>query len=114
MARRRGKPGDYLITDDYYGTTTYASKTTEDFWGNIVQKPLKRNLQEISQPMNDPYPVPIYRGPDYEQTNACDFETQPLYIGNTNIPFPNTQYTSVFGLDPGIGDAEVGCTFVVH
>lgn len=114
MARRRGKPGDYLITDDYYGRTTYQSKTTTDYWGNIVEKPLIRNLQEISQPLSDPYPVNYYRGPQYEQTTACQFELQPLFIGNTNVPFPQTNATSIFNLDPAIPDMSVGCTFEVR
>lgn len=114
MARRNGKPNDYLVTDDYYGRTVYASTTKFDYWNNLVQKPLKRNLQEISQPLNDPYPVPIFRGPDYEQTNACEFELQPLYIGNTTIPFANTEVTTLYDLNPGIGNMAVGCTFIVR
>lgn len=113
MARRRGRPGDYLMTDDYYGTTTYRSKVTEDYWGSYSRRPLQRNLQEISQPLDDPYPVPIYRGPGYEQTNACDFELQPNYIGNTYTPFPNTAYTNLFNLNPSIPNMSIGCTFIV-
>lgn len=113
MARRNGKPGDYLITDDYLGVTTYASKVTTDFWGNVVQKPLLRNLQEIATPLNDPYPVPLFRGPDYEQTIACQFEIQPQYIGRTTRPFPNTQLTQLLDLNPSLGSMFVGCTFRV-
>lgn len=114
MARRRGKPGDYLMTSDYSGVTEYASKLTKDFWGDYGEFNLKRNLQEIASPLNDPYPVPIYRGPSYEPTTACDFETQPLFIGKTNKPFPTTDATQILNLDPGIGLAEIGCTFIVH
>jgi hypothetical protein len=114
MARRRGKPGDYLITDDYYGRTVYQSQTTVDYWNNIVVKPLKRNLQEISQPLNDPYPVTIYRGPEYEQTSACEFELQPEFIGNTNVPFPNTELTNLLDLNPSIPNMSIGCTFIVR
>lgn len=114
MARRRGKPGSYLMTDDYLGVTRYSNELTQDYWGYWAKKILKRNLQEIASPLNDPYPIPIYRGPEYEQTNACDFELQPQYIGNTRIPFPNTQITSLYNLDPGIGDMSIGCTFIVR
>lgn len=114
MARRQGKPGDYLLTDDYYGYTVYASRAQKDYWGNLTTRPLIRNLQEIATPLNDPYPVKIYRGPEYEQTTACEFEVTPQYIGTTNIPFPQTSaYGQAYNLNPGIGAATVGCTFVV-
>lgn len=117
MARRNGRKGDYLFTDYYSGCTTFASKTQVDYWGDrTAEKTLKRNLQEISSPLNDPYPVPFYSGPMYEQTNACDFETTPFYIGKTTRPFPtNTFIVNALGLEPkGIGDASVECTFIVR
>lgn len=116
MARRNGRLGDHLATSDYSGCTEYASRLVYDYWGALgtAQEILKRNLQEIASPLGDPYPVSLYRGAQYEQTTPCDFETQPLFIGNTTVPFPQTQYTQLFGLDPGIGDASIGCTFVVH
>lgn len=114
MARRGGRRGDYLASDDYTGITCYASQLQKDYWGNRTVKPLKRNLQEIASPFNDPLPVPFFRGPQYESTTACEFETQPLFIGTTTKPFPQTQVTELFGLDVGIGDASVGCTFVVR
>jgi len=115
MARRKGKPGDYLITDDYTGWTTYASRVQTDYWGNVGKNVLKRNLQEISSPLGDPYPVDLYRGPQYETTNACDFETLPLFVGKTSRPFPtNAAYAQLQIWNPGIGDAEIGCTFIVR
>lgn len=115
MARRGGKPSDYLASDDYTGVTTYASKLRYDYWGNFVRKPLLRNLQEIATPLLDPYPVPDYRGPTYENIpNTCVFETLPSYVGNTNIPTPlsgpGAQY---YAQGASIGDAEIGCTFIV-
>jgi len=115
MARRRGKPGDYLITEDYYGRTRYRSQVSVDYWGNVAEKPLKRNLQEIATPLSDPEPVSLYRGPSYEISNACDAETIPLYVGNTNIPTnPNNMAVQVLNLDPAIPDMEVGCTFIIR
>lgn len=113
MARRRGKPGDYLVTDDYTGWTTYRSRAQFDYWGSLTERPLQRNLQEIAVPLNDPQPVPVYRGPQYEHTTECDFELQPQFIGRTNIPFPNTWFTQVMGLNPAIPNMSVGCTFIV-
>lgn len=114
MARRRGRNGDYLMTDDYSGSTVFASETKQDYWGNYGKKVLQRNLQEIATGLEDPYPVLIFRGPQYEITYACDSEAIPLFIGNTNIPTPNTSpATQALNLDPGIGDMEIGCTFRV-
>lgn len=116
MARRNQRKNDYLVTSDYSNTTIYASEAVIDFWGDVgkASEVLKRNLQEIATPLNDPYPVKLYRGPSYEKTNACDFETQPLYVGKTTKPFPNNQVTSLFGLNLAIPDMAVGCTFVVR
>lgn len=117
MARRNQRRGDYLVTSDYSGCTTYASKVVQDYWGNWGESReiLQRNLQEIAFPLADPYPVYPYLGPDYEAgVTQCTFELQPTYIGKTTIPFPNTQYTQLFNLNPGIGQMSVGCTFVVR
>lgn len=114
MARRRGRPGEHLITDDNSGFTTYASKVTTDYWGNITRYPLERNLQEISSPLGDPYPVTMYRGPQYEKVNPCIFEATPVVIGRTNKPFLQTSaYAQAYNLHPTIGTATVGCTFRV-
>lgn len=114
MARRGGRKGDYLASDDYSGNTCYASKLQKDYWGNMVLKPLLRNLQEIASPLSDPYPVSFYRGPVYEQTTACQFELQPTYIGTTNKPFPNTNVTDLFNLNPSLGQMSIGCNFIVR
>lgn len=114
MARRRGRPGDYLVTDDYFGNTTYRSKVREDYWGSWTRKPLLRNLQEVASPLNDPYPVDVYRGPDYEKTTACDFELFPRFIGRTIVPFNrNNILSAVFNFNPAIPDMSIGCTFIV-
>lgn len=115
MARRRGKPGSYLMADDYSGFTVYRDQLQEDYWGSYSKKVLKRNLQEISSPLGDPFPVSVFRGSFYEATTACQFEVSPLFIGKTNKPFPqNSAYAQTVNLDPGIGQATVGCTLIVH
>lgn len=116
MARRNQRPGDHLATSDYSGCTTYASKLVRDYWGDYgeANEILKRNLQEIATPLKDPYPVSLYQGPQYEFTDACTFELQPLYIGKTNIPFPNTNLTQLLDLNPAIPNMSVGCTFIVR
>lgn len=114
MARRNGRKGAWLVTDDYTGFTKYASRVREDYWNNLTEKPLIRNLQEIATPYKDPEPVPYYRGPQYEQVRNCIGETQPLYIGNTNVPTPSNSIASqVLNLNPALGDMAIGCTFRV-
>ncbi len=114
MARRRGRPNNYLMVDDNSGFTTYADRLQQDYWGNYSKYGLKRNLQEISSPLGDPYPVPVFRGSQYEQTTACQFETQPAYIGKTTKSFPTSQYGQLVNLNPAIPDMTVGCTFIVR
>lgn len=116
MARRRGRLGAYLATSDYSGCTEYRSNLVYDYWGDLGTKRevLRRNLQEINQPLNDPYPVKVYRGPSYEQVSICAFEMQPQFIGNTSVPFPtNAALNSVINFYPGIGEASIGCTFII-
>lgn len=116
MARRNGRKGRYLASSDYSSMTEYSDKLQKDFWGDygLPNEILQRNLQEISTPLNDPYPVPFYRGPTYEQNTECPAEIIPLFIGKTTRRTPtgstNVQAT---GVDPGIGSASIGCTFRV-
>lgn len=113
MARRTGKNGQWLVADDYYGITRYASEVRQDYWGNYVKKEMKRNLQEIASPLNDPEPVPFYRGPTYEYVTPGTVSTQ-LYIGLTGIKTPPSLASEVLELDVGIGKAAIGTTFVVR
>ena len=115
MARRSQRKGDHLATDDYTGFTVFASKLRRDYWGSLAVKPLIRNLQEISSPLNDPAPVDVYRGPNYEFTPVCVAETAPLYIGLTNIPTnQNNAAFAALDLLPAIPNMAIGCTFVVY
>lgn len=115
MARRGGRKGAWLATDDYFGTTCYASELKLDYWGARTKKPLLRNLQEISSPLNDPQPVAFYRGPDYEYANPCSLEIAPTYVGNTTIPTnQNNAAFQALHLKPGIGFMEISCTFQVY
>lgn len=115
MARRGQRKGDYLMTDDYFGQTYYASELTQDFWGSWAKKPLLRNLQEISSPLDDPAPVPFYNGPTYEATPVCVGETAPLFVGLTNIRTSQTGVgVEALGLFPAIPNGAIGCNFLVY
>lgn len=115
MARRNGRRGDYLATDDYLGTTCYASQLQRDFWGSYSRKPLQRNLQEISSPLNDPQPVSMFRGPAYETyTTECVGAVAPAYVGVTTIPTNrNNAAFQALNLHPGLGAMEVSCSLFV-
>lgn len=115
MARRNGRPGQHLATDDYFGFTVLASKLRKDFWGSYAVKPLERNLQEIASPLNDPRPVDLYRGPNYENSAPNVGYNAPEFVGLTNVPTnPNNAAIQVLDLFPGIGDMVVGLNFIVY
>lgn len=114
MARRNGRKGEWLVTDDYTGFTRYASQVTEDYWGALTVKPLLRNLQEISSPLSDPEPVPYFRGSNYEQSNGCLTDSAPAFVGNTNVPTSQNNAAYQAFINVGIGDMAVGCNFIVR
>lgn len=114
MARRQGRIGDYLCVDDYTGMTRYRSQLTYDYWGSLAVKPLLRNLQEISSPLNDPAPVPDVRGANYEFTRNCIGETAPEYVGLTLVKTSNKNAAAqALNLFPSLGTMSVGCTYEV-
>lgn len=84
MARRKGRPGAYLGSDDYTGFVKYFSELKRDYWGAYAKRPLLRNLQEIASPLNDPVPVSEYRGPNYEAIPKNP-TVAPTFVGFTNV-----------------------------
>jgi hypothetical protein len=115
MARRHGRLGDHLATDDLTGFTVYASQLRRGYYGELAVRPLKRNLQEIASPYSDPQPVDVFRGPNYEDSSGCVAETAPLYVGVTGVPTSQRSLAfQTLNLSPAIGEMAVGCTFVVR
>ncbi len=119
MARRHGRKGDYLAADDWTGFTVYGSELRKDFWGMYSKHPLKRNLQEIASPLNDPRPVPVFRGQIYEQWPFSTFGfIVPLDVGVSNVP-TNRMSAAIQALAEnqssasGIGGMQIGSTFQV-
>jgi hypothetical protein len=120
MARRSGRKNAWLATDDYSGFTRYASELREDYWGAWTKNPLERNLQEIASPLNDPQPVPLYRGPNYE---VWPYSTYgfiiPDDVGVTNVPTNRDNMAiQVLGSpsasgQSGVGYWQIGSTFKV-
>jgi hypothetical protein len=115
MARRHGRPGNWLATDDITGATVYGSKLKRGYYGELAVKPFQRNLQEIASPLNDPTPVPFYRGPQYEVTPTCVAAVAPLFVGTTTVRTSfNNAAAQALDLDPAIPDMEVGCSWIVR
>ena len=109
MARRNGRPGDYLFADMYTGFTKYRTQVRKDFWGSFAERPLLRNLQEIATPLLDPYPVGDYSPGTYEQIDECVLNSTPPFIGKTNIPTPIGPAVQNAGGAVAIPDQEIGC-----
>jgi len=114
MARRRGRLGDHLATDELTGFTVLASKLRRSWDGYYAIKPLERNLQEITCPLNDPGSVSPYSPAQYETLDNCEAELAPLYVGVTNV-LTNTQNAAAqaLGYERGVGNMEIGCNFEV-
>lgn len=119
MARRNGRPGSWLATDDLTGFTVYGDRLKKGYYGEYAIDPLKRNLQEITTPFNDPTPVSIYRGPNYEAWPYSTFGfVVPIDVGNTSVPVNrNCAAIQALGVNPtsvtGIGAMQIGSTFSV-
>lgn len=86
MARRNGRLGSWLATDDLTGFVVYGSQLKRGFYGELSRKPLKRNLQELASPLNDPTPVNPYRGPNYEIVDSSTTTVAPQFVGDTSVP----------------------------
>jgi hypothetical protein len=114
MARRGGKPGQWLAIDQYTGMTRYASQLKRDRWGSYAVKPLLYNPQEQASPLNDPQPVALYTGSAYEQYDVCDIQLAPRYVGNTTVLTSNQNMAmQVMGYQDGIPNMEISCNFEV-
>ena len=121
MAKRRGwKKGDWLVRDEESGFTEYASKVAYDYYGVLKRKDQLDHYhpQDFVRAKKDPYTVypqsPPVRSYDTSAYNLGDF------VGNTSVlaPFgPATHLynpASIPGTDFGVGEMEIGTTFVVR
>lgn len=122
MARRHGRNGSWLATDDYTGFTVYANKLKRDYWGSYSVRPLQRNLQEIATPLDDPGAVSLYRPSNYETYVVSALSHVPTFVGTTTVSSKpdNMAYYVLFYqppaapiITPGIGNMVIGSTFVI-
>ena len=110
--RNRWKKGDWLVVDQESGITTYASKVKEDWQGLLVRDRYAdmEQPQDFIRPADDPRPVPFESQPDRD-FDAC--VVIPYYVGRTNVR--TSTFSPAYHLyTPGIGEAEIGCTFIVY
>lgn len=114
MARRRWhRRGDWLVMDDYTGFPAWGSESVkEDYYGRTTLKSNAEapNPQDFVRAKDDPRPKAFYNNPDLETTvTEC---AEPYYIGQTNIRTPRGPASHLY--DFGIGEMEIGCSFIVR
>lgn len=118
MRRRGWKRGDWLIRDEESGFTEYASKLSRDYYGVLTRNGDRPHPQSFVIAKKDPYPVP-YTNPPVRVYNVSAY-VQGTYVGVTDILAPVGAATHLYnpaalpGYNPGIGEMEIGTTFIVQ
>lgn len=108
--RRRHRVGRHLVTDDESGIVYYDDQVQEVWDGTIRKHYEDRHPQEFVRAGNDPYAVEDTR-PVADVAKPCN--VAPVLVGGTSIQ-AKTNGPAVHLFQPGVGDAEVGCTLVVY
>lgn len=110
--RRGQKIGDYLMVSDESGLTFWASEMRQRWdgaWVHTSEWEI-RNPQDFVKARKDPTPSNPAR-PRAEVVAACP-EYFNLYVNGTTVPTPFGPASHLF--DVGIGEAEIGCNFIVR
>lgn len=118
MRRGGWKRGDWLVRDEESGFTEYASKTRRDYYGKLTKNPDPAHPQDFIRAKNDPFIGDLQNPPIY----VYDLSAYNLgnFVGVTTVPAPIGPATHLFNpsiaqpSDPGIGEMEIGTTFVVR
>lgn len=110
--RHTHKVGDYLMASDISGRVFYASEMRKRWDGAWVHHSEwePRHPQEFITARLDPAPLREVRVRG-QVPDGCAVEFD-LYIGSTTVPVPSGPASHLF--DVGIGEAEIGCSFVVR
>ena len=106
------KIGDYLMVSDESGLTFYASemrKRWDGAWVHVSEYEI-RNPQDFVKARKDPTPSNPARTRATSPA-ACP-EYFVLYVNGTTVLTPSGPASHLF--DVGIGEAELGCNFVVR
>ena len=110
--RNTHRVGDWLMVDEESGHTVYRSQCRK-IWDGTFRRTSQfesRQPQELVKARSDPKALTDIR---VEDTFAVPCNVQPTFVGNTNIRTKDSAGSHLFG-NPGIGDAEIGCSFVVE
>ena len=109
--RNSWRPGRWLVIDDESGLTHYSDEVVRLWDGTYrrIDQHETRHPQEFIKAKSDPVPVPYVR-PDVVSSAASLL--QPLYVGVTSVRTPSGAASHLY--DPGIGEMEVGDTFIVR
>lgn len=109
--RNRWKIGDYLMRDDESGKIHYASEMIRRWDGHYVRMDQyeTRQPQEFVRARKDPTALTEVR-PDQSFVKACDYTP---FVGATTTETITGPASHLFEVD-GIGEMEIGCSFIVH
>ena len=109
--RNSWQSGRWLVIDDESGLTHYSDEVIRLWDGSYRRKDQyeTRHPQEFIRAKNDPQPIPFVR-PDTESSAISN--TQSIYVGQTTVLTPVGPASHLF--DSGIGDMEIGTTFVIR
>lgn len=111
-SRSGWRKGSWLVVDEESGFTRYSDDVVaRDGYGKLVTRRYSdpRHPQEFVKPLHDPRPIPFARRESIE-FDICP--PQQAVVGLTTIHTINGPAMQQFQF--GIGDAEIGCTFVVY
>ena len=121
MGRRRGwKRGEWLVRDEESDFVEYASEVAYDYWGTLKKKSEldPAHPQLFIRAKSDPSPVYPQNPPVRTfDTSAFNLGT---FVGSTAVTAPVGPATHLFNPsavipgDPGIGDMQIGTTFIVR
>lgn len=109
--RNRWELGRWLVIDEESGVTRYNDEVRQDVYGRLVTREYAddEHPQDFIKPAKDPEAVP-YGNPPNTSLEVCNVEQ--LFIGETNVPRPKSPFSHVYR-PTGIGNMEIGCSFVV-
>jgi len=111
--RRRGwRSGKWLIIDEESGVTRYNDEIRTDWRGIYVTKEYadSEHPQDFVKPLDDPKAINTINPPNRD-FDICQ-TTNVLFVPNTTVPAKQNAASHLF--DVGIGEAQIGRTFLVR
>lgn len=109
--RNTHRVGDWLMVDEESGHIVYRSDCVK-IWDGTYRRAKSyetRQPQEFVKAKSDPKALTQVRS---VPNTASICNVLPSTIGNTSVSFPRGVAAHLY-MGPGIGEAEIGCDFVV-